>query len=174
LTKLLALILTHHFEIVFCCGALVGGHEVGDELPAQVPPRGDELVQQIHEPCSCRVLEGHQEPVGHDVLVTVGCLDNDNVELKEFNGVGEAIAASANVRPKLVGPDHAALLASEREASGVVDEFVANLDVLACFTDVIDGAVVVFSAALEGDACIFWSPVDDVVASLTMRRGSCM
>jgi hypothetical protein len=32
LTKRLALVLTHRFKIVLSCGALVRGHEVGNEL----------------------------------------------------------------------------------------------------------------------------------------------
>jgi hypothetical protein len=32
LTKHLALVLTHHFKIILSCGALVRGHEVGNEL----------------------------------------------------------------------------------------------------------------------------------------------
>jgi hypothetical protein len=74
------------------------------------------------------------------------------------------------VRPELVRPDHVELLASESEAPGVVDELPSNLDVLASITDVIEGAVMIFSAALEGDACVFWSVLDDLAARLSARQ----
>jgi hypothetical protein len=38
LTKRLALVLTHHLKIILGGGALVRGHEVSDELTAQVLP----------------------------------------------------------------------------------------------------------------------------------------
>jgi hypothetical protein len=49
-------------------------------------------------------------------------LDGDDVELEEFNGVGGPIVTHAHVRPELLKPDHIALLASESEEPGVVDE----------------------------------------------------
>jgi hypothetical protein len=54
------------------------------------------------------------------------------------------------------------LLASESKAPGVVDGLPGDLDVLASFADVIDGAVVIFAATLEGDTCIFRSALDDL------------
>jgi hypothetical protein len=69
--------------------------------------------------------------------------------------VGGPIITLADVRPEFVGPDHVALLASESEAPGVVDELPGDLDVLASFADVVEGAVLIFFAALEGDACVF-------------------
>jgi hypothetical protein len=83
------------------------------------------------------------------------CLDGDDVELEELNGVGGPVITRADVRPEHVRPDHVALLASERKAPGVVDELPSNLDVLASIADVIEGAVMIFSAALEGDVCVF-------------------
>jgi hypothetical protein len=38
LTKRLALVLTHYLKIILCGGAFVRGHEVSDELTAQVLP----------------------------------------------------------------------------------------------------------------------------------------
>jgi hypothetical protein len=38
LSKIRSLVLTHCLEFVFCGGALVRGHEVGDELSAQILP----------------------------------------------------------------------------------------------------------------------------------------
>jgi hypothetical protein len=61
-------------------------------------------------------------------------------------------------------------LASKREVPRVVDELPGNLDVLARVTDVMDGAVMIFSAALEGDACVFWTALDDLAAGLSMRQ----
>jgi hypothetical protein len=96
-------------------------------------------------------------------------LNSDNVELEELDGVGGPIIMRADVRPKFVRPDHVALLASESEAPGVVDELPGDLDALASFTDVVDDAVMIFSAALEGDACVFCSALDDLAAGLSAR-----
>jgi hypothetical protein len=61
------------------------------------------------------------------------------------------------------------LLASESEAPRVADELPGNLDVLASIADVIEGAVIIFSAALEGDTCVFRSALDDLAAGLSTR-----
>jgi hypothetical protein len=90
------------------------------------------------------------------MLISIRVLNGDDVELEELDRVGGPIITRADVRPKLVWPDHVALLTSESEAPGVVDELPSNLDVLASSTDVVEGAVMIFSAALEGDACVFW------------------
>jgi hypothetical protein len=104
-------------------------------------------------------------------------LDSDDVELEELDGIGGSIVACTDVRPELVRPDHVALLMSMCEAPRVVDELVGDLEVLAHLTNVIDGAIVIFSAALKGDACVYWSTLDNVAAWLTTRRrcsmGSC-
>jgi hypothetical protein len=76
----------------------------------------------------------------------------------------------ADVRPELVGPDHVALLASESKAPGVVDRLPGDLDVLASFADVVDGAVMIFAAALERDAGVFRSALDDLAAGLPAWR----
>jgi hypothetical protein len=99
-------------------------------------------------------------------LISTSGLDGDDVELKEFDGVGKSVVMRADVRPELVRLDHVALLTSESEAPEVVDELIGDLDVLACLADVINGAVMIFSAALEGDACVFWSALDDLIAWL--------
>jgi hypothetical protein len=62
------------------------------------------------------------------------------------------------------------LLASESKAPGVVDRIPGELDILASFADVIDGAVMIFAAALKGDTCVFWSALDDLAAGLPTRR----
>jgi hypothetical protein len=97
-------------------------------------------------------------------------LDGDDVQLEELDGVGGSVVACANVWPELVSSDHIALLTSECEAPRVVDELAGDLDVLARLTDVIDGAVMIFSVALEGDACVFQSMLDDVAAWLAVQR----
>jgi hypothetical protein len=61
------------------------------------------------------------------------------------------------------------LLASKSKAPGVVDGIPGGLDVLASFTDIIDGVVMIFAAALKGDACVFWSALDDLAAGLPAR-----
>jgi hypothetical protein len=76
----------------------------------------------------------------------------------------------ADVRPELVRPDHVALLASESEAPGVVDELPSNINVLASIADVVEAAVMIFSVALEGDVCVFWSVLDDLAAGLSARQ----
>jgi hypothetical protein len=112
-------------------------------------------VRKVHEPGSWRVLEGHGKPIGRHTLISTRGLKNDDVELEKLNGVGGPIVMRADVRPELVEPDHVALLASESKAPGVVDGFPGDLDVLASFADVVDGAVMIFAPALEGDACVF-------------------
>jgi hypothetical protein len=46
-------------------------------------------------------------------------------------------------------------MASESKAPGDVDRISGDLDVLASFADVVDGAVMIFAVALKGDACVF-------------------
>jgi hypothetical protein len=89
------------------------------------------------------------------MLISTLGLDGDDVELEEFDGVRSPVVTRANVWLELVRPDHVALLASESKAPGVVDSVPRGPDVLASFTDVVDGAVMIFVAALKGDACIF-------------------
>jgi hypothetical protein len=76
-------------------------------------------------------------------------LNSDDVELEKLDGVGGSIITHADARPELVGPDHVALLASESKAPEVVDGVPSDLDVLASFADVIDGAIMIFAVALE-------------------------
>jgi hypothetical protein len=153
--KRLALVLTHRLEVILRGGVLVRGHEVGDELSAQILPRGNGLVGKVHEPSSWRFLEGHGKPVGHNTLISTRGLDGDDVELEELDGVAGPVIKRADVQPKLVRPDHAALMASESKAPRLVDELPRKLDILDSIADVVEGAVMIFSAALEGDACVF-------------------
>jgi hypothetical protein len=127
-------------------------------------------VRKVHEPNSRRILEGHGKPIGHHTLISTHGLNNDDVELEELDGVGGPIIMRVDVRPEFVRPDHIALLASESEAPGVVDELPGDLDVLASFGNVVEGAVIIFSAALEGDACVFWSTLDDLAVGLSARE----
>jgi hypothetical protein len=80
-------------------------------------------VRKVHEPSSRRILEGHEKPIGHHTLISTWGLNSDDVELEELDGVGGPIITRADVRPEFVRPDHVALLASESETPGVVDEF---------------------------------------------------
>jgi hypothetical protein len=96
-------------------------------------------------------------------------LNSDDVELEELDRVGNPIITRANVWPKFIGPDHVALLANEGEAPEVVDELPRNLDVLASIADVVEGAVIIFSVALEGDVCVFQSALYDLIAGLSAR-----
>jgi hypothetical protein len=61
------------------------------------------------------------------------------------------------------------LLASESKEPGVVDRVPGGLDVLASFADVVYGAVMIFAAALKGNACVFRSVLDDLAARLPAR-----
>jgi hypothetical protein len=128
-------------------------------------------MRKIHEPSSRSVFEGHWEPIGHRTLISTHGLDGDDVELEKFDGVCSPVVARADVWLELVRPDHVALLASEGKAPGVVDGLPGDLDVLASFADVVDGAVMIFAAVLKGDACVFWSALDDLIARLPARRG---
>jgi hypothetical protein len=104
------------------------------------------------------------------MLISTRGLDGDDVELEELDGVGGPIVACDNVRLELVRPDHIALLASESKAPGVVDRVPGGLDVLANLVDVVDGAVMIFAAALKGDVCVFRSTLDDLADGLPARR----
>jgi hypothetical protein len=99
-------------------------------------------VRKVHEPNSRCILEVHGKPIGHHTLISTRRLNSDDVELEELDGVGGPIITRADVRPELVRPDHIALLASESEAPRVVDELPSDLDVLASFADVVEGAVI--------------------------------
>jgi hypothetical protein len=102
-------------------------------------------------------------------MISTRGLNSDDVELEELDVVGGLIITRADVWPELVGPDYVALLASVSKTPGVVDGLPGDLDVLASFTDVVNGAVMIFAAALEGDACVFRSALDDLAAGLPVR-----
>jgi hypothetical protein len=178
LVKHFTLVLTHRLKIVLHGGALVRGHEFSDGLPAQILPRGNRLVWKVHEPSSRHILEGHGKPIVHHMLISTRGLNGNDVELEELDGVGGPIITRTDVRPELVRPDHVALLASESEAPGVLDELPSDLDVLASFADVVESAIMTFSVVLEGDACVFWSALDDLAAGLSTqqrcRAGNCL
>jgi hypothetical protein len=97
-------------------------------------------------------------------------MNGNDVELEKLDVVGGSVATRADVWPEFVRPDNLALLPSEGKAPGVVDRLPGDLDVLASLTDVVDGAVMIFTATLEGDASIFWSVLDDLAAGLPTRR----
>jgi hypothetical protein len=169
LVKHFTLVLMHCLEIILGGGALVHRHEVGDELMTQILPRSHRFVRKIHEPSLQSVLEGHGKPISHHTLVSTRGLNSDDVELEKLDGVGGPIITRANVRPELVRLDHVVLLASESKAPRVVDGLPGDLDILASFADVVDGVVMIFLAALEGDTCVFRSALDDLAAGLPAR-----
>jgi hypothetical protein len=127
-------------------------------------------MRKIHEPSSRSVFEGHGESIGHRRLISTLGLDDDDVELEEFDGVSGPVVMRTDVQLELVRPDHIALLASESKAPGVVDRVPGGLDVLASLTNVVDGAVMIFAAALKGDACVFRSALDNLAAGLPAQR----
>jgi hypothetical protein len=127
-------------------------------------------VRKIHEPSPRSVFEGHGKPIGHRTLISTHGLNGDDIELEEFDRVGGPVVMHADVRLELVRPDHIAFLASESKAPGVVDRVPRGLDILASFTDVIDGTVMIFTAALKGDACVFRRALDDLAAGLPAWR----
>jgi hypothetical protein len=119
LTKRFALVLTHRLEIILGGRVLIHRHEVGDKLMAQVLPQSYGFVQKIHEPSPWSVFEGHGKPISHHTMVSTRGLNSNDVELDKLDGVGGSIIRCADVRPKLVGPDHVALLASESKTPRV-------------------------------------------------------
>jgi hypothetical protein len=127
-------------------------------------------MQKIHEPSPQSVFEGHWKPISHRTLVSTRGLNSDDVELEKLDGVGGAVITRADIRLELVRLDHIALLASRSKTPGIVDKVPGDLDVLASLADVVDGAVMIFAAALEGDACVFWSALDNLTAGLPAWR----
>jgi hypothetical protein len=91
LSESLTLVLTHHLEVIFHGRALVRGHEIGDELPERSLPRVDRLVRKVHETSLRCILEGHEEPVGLDALISMSGLDCDDVELEELDGLEDPL-----------------------------------------------------------------------------------
>jgi hypothetical protein len=77
--------------------------------------------------------------------------------LEEFDRVGGPVITRADVQLELVRPDDVALLASEGKTPGVVDRVAGGPGVLASFANVVNGTIMIFMAALEGDACVFRS-----------------
>jgi hypothetical protein len=126
-------------------------------------------MRKIHEPSLRSVFEGHWKPISHRTLVSTCSLNGGDIDLEKLDGVGGAIITRANIWLELVRPDHIALLASKSKTPGVVDRVPSDLDVLASLTDVIDGAVMIFVAPLEGDTCVFRSMLDDLAAGLPAR-----
>jgi hypothetical protein len=110
---------------------------------------------KIHEPSLWSIFEGHWKPISHRTLVSTRGLNGDDVELEKFDRVGGAVITRADIWLELVRPDHIALLAIKCKTPGVVDRVLGDLDVLASFADVVEGAVMIFTAALKGDACVF-------------------
>ena len=53
------------------------------------------------------VLEGHGEPIRHDLLVTVGRLDAHLIELQELSRVGGTVVARRQVGLELAPLDEA-------------------------------------------------------------------
>jgi hypothetical protein len=126
-------------------------------------------MRKIHEPSLRSILEGHGEPIGHGTQISTRGLNGDDIELEEFDKVGGPIVTRTDVWLELVRPDHVALLASESKTPRVVDGVTGGPNVLASFADVVDCAVMVFSAVFEGDACVFQSVLDDLAAGLPAR-----
>jgi hypothetical protein len=126
-------------------------------------------VRKIHEPSPRSVFEGHWKPISHRTLVSTRGLNGDDVELEKLDGVGGAVITRADIRLELVRTDHIVLLATKCKTPEVVDRVPGDLDVLASLADVVDGAVMIFAAALEGDACVFRSALDDLAAGLPAR-----
>ena len=73
-----------------------------------------------------RVLEGHGEPVRHDLVVAPGGLDGQSIELQKLQGVVLAVVAWTEVWPKLDRPDDAAKAAGERNRRAVGDHTVGE------------------------------------------------
>jgi hypothetical protein len=52
-------------------------------------------VKEIHEPSPQSVFEGHGKPIGHRTLISMRGLNDDDIELEEFDGVGGPIVTRA-------------------------------------------------------------------------------
>ena len=91
--------------------------EVGDEAGVHLVPGGDRAWSQVQEPGAGLVLERHGKPVRHDLLISVGGLDAQLVELEELCRVSHAIIARRQVWLELAGPRDAAQLGGEGAAA---------------------------------------------------------
>ena len=78
---------------------------------------GDRARGQVQEPRASTILESHGEPIHHDFLVAVGCLNAQLVELQELCRVGGAVVARRQVWLELAWPDDATQLRSEGAAA---------------------------------------------------------
>ena len=58
-------------------------HEVVDEVLTERLPRGDGPLGQVHEPGESGAHEGHGEPIRHALVITLGSLNAEAVELEE-------------------------------------------------------------------------------------------
>ena len=72
-------------KITLLAMGLVAACEGADKLMAQVRPRRDGVVRQVHEPRSDVGLEHQREVVGEDLLVAPsGSLHRDGVDAEEL------------------------------------------------------------------------------------------
>ena len=62
-------------------GTVASALEVGDEAGAHLVPGGDRAWGQVQKSGAGPVLESHGKPVRHDLLIAVGRLDAQLVEL---------------------------------------------------------------------------------------------
>ena len=68
--------------------AVASAQEVGDETAMHLVPRGDRAGRKVHEPGAGTILDRHGKPVHHNLLVAVGRLDAQLIELQELSRVG--------------------------------------------------------------------------------------
>ena len=72
-------------QIALLAMGFVAACEGADKLMAQVRPRRDGVVRQVHEPRSDVGLEYQREVVGEDLLVAPsGSLHRDGVDAEEL------------------------------------------------------------------------------------------
>ena len=72
LAKSFARVLLDGLEVPLGCGTVVRRLEIGLELAAEVFPRGNGLLGEVHQPRAGVVLEGHGKPIGHDAVIPMG------------------------------------------------------------------------------------------------------
>jgi hypothetical protein len=93
-------------EVDLVAQASIGALEVSCELAAQLRPRGEGPLGQVHGPRLGRISQGHRKIVSHDFLIPSCSEDRGGVDLQKLEGVDTLIVLLWQVGLELVRLDH--------------------------------------------------------------------